>query len=191
MLSFGIELSRAFWMAAARVALAVGIRPALRAATMIARESFEKSWPRLASAAPFLCLIDDHLLCPDMRLLSHQVEEALVDPRVVRQLGVERGDEEAPLAQQHGLAVERRRAPRRRRRSSTTRGARMKTPRSGSLLAGELEVGLEARHLAAVAVPRDASTSTQARGGSRSSRIIPAHVPKTGRAKRRIASSSP
>jgi hypothetical protein len=27
---------------------------------MIARESFEKSLPRFASAAPFLCLIDDH-----------------------------------------------------------------------------------------------------------------------------------
>ena len=27
----------------------------------IARESFEKSLPRLASAAPFLCLIEDHL----------------------------------------------------------------------------------------------------------------------------------
>src|SRR5437899_9462516 len=33
---------------------------------MIARESLEKSLPRLASAAPFLCLIDDHLLCPDI-----------------------------------------------------------------------------------------------------------------------------
>jgi len=39
-------------------------------------------------------------------LLPHEVEEALVDARVVGQLGVERGDEEASLAQQHGLAVE-------------------------------------------------------------------------------------
>ena len=35
------------------------------------------------------------------------------------------------------------------------RGARMKTPRSGSLVAGELDVGLEAPHLAAVRVPVD------------------------------------
>ena len=41
---------------------------------MIARASFEKSFPRLASAAPFLCLIDDHLLCPDKALLPDQVE---------------------------------------------------------------------------------------------------------------------
>src|SRR3954465_8050628 len=69
MLSFGIELSRAFWVAVARVALASGSGPPSRAATMIARESLEKSLPRFASAAPFLCLMLDHLLCPDTRLL--------------------------------------------------------------------------------------------------------------------------
>jgi hypothetical protein len=42
-LSFGIELSRAFWMAAASVAFASGSAPPSRAATMIARESLEKS----------------------------------------------------------------------------------------------------------------------------------------------------
>src|SRR2546421_6583412 len=72
---------------------------------MIARASFEKSLPRLASAAPFLCLIELHLLCPDTTLLPDEVEEALVHARVVRQLRVERGDDETPLAQQHGLAV--------------------------------------------------------------------------------------
>src|SRR3954451_3044461 len=86
MLSFGIELSRAFWIAVARVAFPSGSGPPSRAATMIARESLEKSWPRLASAAPFLCLIDDHLLCPDTSLLSHQLEEALVNPCVFGQL---------------------------------------------------------------------------------------------------------
>src|SRR5512132_2050989 len=65
MLSFGIELSRAFWIAAPSGALASGSGPPSRAATMIARDSFEKSCPRLASAAPFLCLIEDHLLWPD------------------------------------------------------------------------------------------------------------------------------
>src|SRR5436853_7447839 len=73
---------------------------------MIARDSFEKSLPRLASAAPFLCLIDDHLLCPDTALLSYQLQKSLMHPRVVGQLGVERRDEEAPLPEQHRLAVE-------------------------------------------------------------------------------------
>src|SRR5204862_7413355 len=105
MLSLGIELSRAFCTAVARVAFASGSGPPSRAATMIARESFEKSLPRLASAAPFLCLIEDHLLCPDMRLLSHEVEEALVHPYVVGQLRVEGRDEEAALSDQHRLAL--------------------------------------------------------------------------------------
>src|SRR5579871_886557 len=73
---------------------------------MIARVSLEKSWPRLASAAPFLCLIDDHLLCPDTARLPGQIEEELVHARVVGQLGMERREEHAPVPQQHGLAVE-------------------------------------------------------------------------------------
>src|SRR5207237_1083834 len=59
---------------------------------MIARESFEKSLPRFASAAPFLCLIDDHLLCPDKARL---LEEELVQPRIVRQLRVDPRDDAA------------------------------------------------------------------------------------------------
>src|SRR6188508_3222518 len=106
MLSFGIELSRAFWIAVARVALASGSAPPSRAATMIARESLEKSLPRLASAAPFLCLMLDHLLCPDMSLLPHQLEKALVNPCVVGQLRMERGREDPPLADEHGLLAE-------------------------------------------------------------------------------------
>jgi hypothetical protein len=97
---------------------------------MIARESFEKSLPRFASAAPFLCLIDDHLLCPTWSP-PRRVEEALVDARVVRQLGMERRDENRPSREQHRLAVELGEhldaGP-----TSRTRGARMKTPRSGS-----------------------------------------------------------
>ncbi len=73
MLSLGIEASRAFWIAVASAALPSGSPPPSFAATMIARESLEKSLPRLASAAPFLCLIDDHLLCPDMTLLFDQL----------------------------------------------------------------------------------------------------------------------
>src|SRR2546423_15338301 len=73
---------------------------------MIARASLEKSLPRFASAAPFLCLIELHLLCPDMPLLSNELQETLVDPGIVRQPRVEGGDDEASLAQQHGLTVQ-------------------------------------------------------------------------------------
>src|SRR5881227_266792 len=65
MFSFGIEYERAFSTAFWSARLPAGSPPPSRAATMIARESLEKSLPRRASATPFLCLIDDHLLCPD------------------------------------------------------------------------------------------------------------------------------
>src|SRR5690349_15532307 len=68
MLSFAIEASRAFCTAVPRAGLPSVSPPPSRAATVIARASLLKSLPRLASAAPFLCLIDDHLECPDMRL---------------------------------------------------------------------------------------------------------------------------
>src|SRR5213592_816618 len=66
MLSFGIELERAFSIAFWSARFAAGSGPPSLAATMIARVSFENSLPRFASAAPFLCLIEDHLLCPDI-----------------------------------------------------------------------------------------------------------------------------
>src|ERR687888_146605 len=97
MLSFGIEYERAFSIAFCSARLLAGSPPPSFAATMIARDSFEKSLPRFASAAPFLCLIDDHLLCPDTALLSDQLQKPFVDTRVVRQLGMERRDEEAPV----------------------------------------------------------------------------------------------
>src|SRR4051795_7621661 len=106
MLSFGIEYERAFSIAFCSARLADGSGPPSRAATMIARVSLEKSLPRFASAAPFLCLIDDHLLCPDTLLLPHDVQEPLVDASIVGQLGVEGGDEEASLARQHRMAVD-------------------------------------------------------------------------------------
>src|SRR5438309_9938277 len=104
MLSFGIEYDLAFSIAFCNARLAAGSGPPSRAATMIARESLEKSFPRRASAAPFLCLIDDDLLCPDIRLLSVEVQETLVDAGVVCQLRVEGGDDEASLPHQDGLA---------------------------------------------------------------------------------------
>src|ERR1700710_2042398 len=105
MLSFGIEYDFAFSIAFCRARLPDGSPPPSFAATMIARESFEKSFPRFASAAPFLCLIDDHLLCPDTRRLPYLVEKELVDPRVVRQLGVERCNEDPALAREHRVPV--------------------------------------------------------------------------------------
>src|SRR5687768_14097957 len=109
MFSFGIEYERAFSMAFWSARFPSGSGPPSFAATMIARESLVKSWPRFASAAPFLCLIDDHLLCPDMRflqcLLPDELEEPFVDAGVGGQLRVERRDEEAALPQQHRHAV--------------------------------------------------------------------------------------
>src|SRR5215216_4177600 len=105
MLSFGIEYERAFSIAFWSARLFAGSPPPSLAATINARVSFVKSWPRFASAAPFLCLIDDHLLCPDTGLLSDQFEKALVDARVVRQFGVERCDEEPAITEQHRLPL--------------------------------------------------------------------------------------
>src|ERR1043165_9008056 len=105
MLSFGIEYERAFSIAFASARLADGSGPPSRAATISARDSFEKSCPRFLSAAPFLCLIDDHLLCPDMRPFFYQVQEPLVDARVLGQLGVEGGDEHSSLPRQHRVPL--------------------------------------------------------------------------------------
>src|SRR6266581_3083753 len=106
MLSFGIELALAFSIAFWSARFPAGSGPPSFAATMIARESFEKSLPRLASAAPFLCLIEDHLLCPDNVSLPHRLQKLLVQPRVAGQLGMERSNEEPPLAGEHRPAVD-------------------------------------------------------------------------------------
>src|SRR4029077_19218833 len=111
MLSFGIEAARALSIAFWSARFAAGSGPPSLAATMIARVSLEKSLPRFASAEPFLCLIDDHLLCPDIRLLPHQVQEPLVDAGVVGQFRMEGRDEEPSLARQHRVAVDLREHP--------------------------------------------------------------------------------
>ena len=46
--------------AAARVKFESGSPPPSRAATAIARASLVNNWPRFASVAAFLCLIDAH-----------------------------------------------------------------------------------------------------------------------------------
>src|SRR3954454_24066433 len=106
MLSFGMDTARARSTALASAMLESGSGPPSFAATMMARESFEKSLPRFASAAPFLCLIDDHLLCPDTLILPNGFDEQRVQPRIPCQLRMERGDEEAPLAREHRSTVD-------------------------------------------------------------------------------------
>src|ERR671923_180966 len=102
---FGTIVSSAVSIAFCSARLPAGSGPPSLAATMIARESLEKSLPRFASAAPFLCLIEDHLLCPDTHRLPNLIEEQLVHARVFRQLRVERRDDEAALADQDRLAL--------------------------------------------------------------------------------------
>src|SRR5918912_2772638 len=89
MLSFGIDASRAFSIALRSARFASGSGPPSRAATMIARASFEKSCPRRLSVTPLAWRIECHLLCPDTGGRLHGFEEELVHARVVGQLGVE------------------------------------------------------------------------------------------------------
>src|SRR6188472_3861443 len=102
MLSFGIDAAFAFSIAFWSARLLAGSGPPSFAATMIARDSFEKSLPRFASAAPFLCLIEDHLLCPDTRRLPDAVQKEFVHARIFGQLRMKRRDEETALTQEDG-----------------------------------------------------------------------------------------
>src|SRR6476659_9351236 len=67
MLSFGIEASLAFCTASASDGFPSTSPPPSFAATVIARASFVKSFPRRASTIAFLCLIPAHFECPAMR----------------------------------------------------------------------------------------------------------------------------
>src|SRR2546423_317589 len=66
MLSFGMLFAFASAMAARRRGLPLGSPPPMRAATVISLRMRVKTLPRFASAAPFLCLMVDHLLWPDI-----------------------------------------------------------------------------------------------------------------------------
>src|SRR6185369_7353338 len=57
---------RASATALRRRAFESGSPPPIREATAISFASFSNILPRFASAAPFLCLIVCHLLCPDI-----------------------------------------------------------------------------------------------------------------------------
>src|SRR6266540_3571340 len=132
MVSLGTELSLAFWMASARVGLPSGLAPPLRAAISIARISLANSLPRLASLAPFWCLMVDHFECPLMALAPfagrrlrqsaggigrlavdatrlggpREVDEPAVQADLAAELGVERGGEQVALADGDDPAVE-------------------------------------------------------------------------------------
>src|SRR6478735_9973473 len=67
--SSGTDASRAFWNIVRSVGFISGSPPPFLAATSTWRINFAKSFPRLASAAPFLCLIVAHFECPDIVLL--------------------------------------------------------------------------------------------------------------------------
>src|SRR5688572_4538346 len=146
MFSLGIEYERAFSIAFCSARFASGSGPPSFAATMIARESFEKSCPRFASAAPFLCLMLDHLLCPDTARLLDQLQEELVNAQIVGQLGMERGEQEPSVAYEHRFAVER--TENLHRRAGVTNARRPdEYAAERDLVLGEIDVGLEAAHL--------------------------------------------
>src|SRR5689334_4719231 len=154
MLSFGMEYDRAFSIAFCSARFADGSPPPSFAATMIARVSFEKSLPRFASAAPFLCLIVDHLLCPDTRRLPYLVQKELVDPRIVGQLGMERRNEDPSLPREHRMPVD--------LGEHLDVGPRLLDPRRadedgahGLVPVPDIEVGLEAVHLPAEGIAAD------------------------------------
>src|SRR5204863_8095725 len=69
MLSLGTLSARASRMAFASFRFMSGLPPPSLAAIWMARQSFDHSLPRRASAAPFLCLMVAQWECPDMRTL--------------------------------------------------------------------------------------------------------------------------
>src|SRR5918998_6905328 len=104
MLSLGMLPSLAFWTASASAGFISGSPPPSRAATVIALDSFPKSAPRFASAAPFFLLIVDHLLCP--LNATHLLQKVLVKPHVVRQLRMESRDQYVLPPRGHDLVIQ-------------------------------------------------------------------------------------
>jgi hypothetical protein len=64
MVSFGMLPALASEIALRSRALASGSPPPVRAATVSSLMNLVKSLPRLASSAPFLCLMECHFECP-------------------------------------------------------------------------------------------------------------------------------
>src|SRR5579864_5162790 len=74
MLSFGTLSARASRIALASLRFMSGFPPPSLAAIWIARQSFDQSLPRRASAVPFLCLMVAQWECPDMRAIIATIE---------------------------------------------------------------------------------------------------------------------
>src|SRR5262245_47218991 len=75
MLSAGMFTDLALSTAVRRRGLEPGSPPPMRAAMDISRMILVKILPRLASRAPFLCLMECHLECPDMTRLLRLLGE--------------------------------------------------------------------------------------------------------------------
>src|ERR1700733_11055358 len=86
MLSFGIEASRAFWIASASAAFPAGSPPPSFAATVTARASLVKCWPRRWSTIAFLCLIEAHLECPDIQTILVRLPQGETNALVLKRL---------------------------------------------------------------------------------------------------------
>src|SRR5260221_3747783 len=94
MLSAGMFEALALSTAVRRRGLLSMSPPPMRAAIVISRMTLVKSLPRLASSAPFLCLMECHFECPDMsfsyRILASlskargRCNRAPLDPRSLR-----------------------------------------------------------------------------------------------------------
>ena len=99
MLSAGMFTDLAFSTAVRRRGFELGSPPPRRAAIDISRMIFVKILPRLASRAPFLCLMDAHLECPDIgSLLQTAWRVRVYHPS---------GQQKSPDAQASGLRARR------------------------------------------------------------------------------------
>ena len=89
-----------------------------------------------------------------MLLLPHELEKPFVDAPVVGQLGMERGEQEPPVPHEHRVALELAE-----HLDLVTERADARSPDEDATerhrVLRELDVGLEAPHLAAVGVPFD------------------------------------
>src|SRR5438093_6419559 len=94
MLSAGMLFALASATAARSLGLPSGLPPLIRAATVISLIRRVKMRPRLASSAPFLCLIVLHFECPDMR----SAPEGIFILAHVQQASIAARQKKAPLA---------------------------------------------------------------------------------------------
>src|SRR6185369_3680946 len=92
-----------------RRALPSGSPPPVRAATVISLINFVNNLPRLASSAPFLCLILCHLECPDIGIRSFWSLECqgrkYITRKVFSRKGAQRREEDAERSEALGSSL--------------------------------------------------------------------------------------